>query len=78
MRNYSEVALYINDNKTSCLEIFDEHNIFHIYEYGKNVFSGSWAKAHEFCVNWKNEHEELASMFESLGAKTEFKGALLS
>lgn len=62
MKGYSKVAMLVNGNETACLEIFNEHNTFRVFEHDVNVFSGSYSGAVAFIEKWQTNKNALLNL----------------
>ena len=67
MRSYSYVKMVVDGNTTSSLDIYREHNIFSVFEYDMNVFSGSYTGTMQFIENWKEKKQPLRTFLEEAG-----------
>lgn len=73
MRTYSETVMIIDGRPTASLDIYSEHNVFRIYEYDENVFSGSYTGAKNFIESWKAKKEDIKAFLEAQGSTVTFE-----
>lgn len=73
MRTYSYARMIVDGRPTSELEIFREGNTFSAYEYGENVFTGSYSKVMAFIEGWKAKHSELVKFLEATGSAVSYE-----
>lgn len=74
MRTYSAIKMIVNGNATAHLDIWHEHNTFHVFEDGSNVFEGGWSATKEFTDSWIQKYEPLADTFRKAGMQVDFEG----
>lgn len=73
MRTYSFVKLMVDGKQTTALEIYGQHNVFHIYHLDENVFTGSWIRAKDFVDAWKRNLEDLVNFLKANGHEVKFE-----
>lgn len=73
MKTYSNVKMVVDGKDTAELEIWREHNIFRIFEYGDNVFAGGYTNAIEYIEDWKQKKRELRDFLEATGHAVTFE-----
>lgn len=67
MRTYREAVMKVDGKSTAKLEIFGEHNIFHVYEDDENVFVGTYSGTKKFIEDWKIKYTEIRKYLEEAG-----------
>lgn len=67
MWSYCYVKVMTDNDERGLLDIWRECNTFHVYEYGNNVFTGSYCKTIEFINNWKDRKNTLIEGLRNLG-----------
>lgn len=65
MRTYGEIAMVVNGNKTDCIEIFREHNIFAAFRNNENVFMGGYSELMNFITEWQNKNTDIVNFLTS-------------
>ena len=76
MRSYSYVAMKVDGNETAKLDIFSEHNIFHIYEHDINVFSGGYTGTIKFIEDWKIKINDIKMFLEAQNHDVVFEATI--
>ncbi len=76
MRSYSYVRMIVNGKVTEELDIYKEHNVFDIYHYDDNVFSGSYTGAIRYVNEWKNKYTVLKDLLEASGLNVKFEQSI--
>ena len=70
MRTYSYAKAVINGKRGGQLDVWGEHNVFHVFEYGDNVFTGSHGEVVRYIERWKELYREIQKAFEEAGVTT--------
>ena len=73
MRTYRAVKMLVDGKETSTLDIYREHNTFHIFEYDENVFCGGYLGVVDYIETWKEKKQPLKDFLEASGHAVEFQ-----
>lgn len=76
MKSYSFVKMFVDGKETATLDIYKEHNVFHVFEYDENVYDGDYTGVMIFIDNWKQKHQPLVDYIKSKGEEVHYEQSI--